>query len=84
MAETKKKGAKKVATKTAAKKSTSVKKTATKTIAKKAPVKKEINAKEETKKLTSEAAFSVWVDIFILVLIVLMFAVILYGYIIAK
>ena len=80
MAETKKKGTKKVATKSTAKKSTSVKKSTVK----KTPVKKEVNAKEETKKLTSEAAFSVWDDVFILVLIVLMFAVILYGYIIAK
>ena len=42
------------------------------------------NVKEETVRLTNEAKFSVWVDILILIFIVLMFAVILYGYIIAK
>ena len=47
----------------------------------KAPVK---NVNAEVTRLTNEARFSVWVDILILIFIVLMFAVILYGYIIAK
>ena len=38
----------------------------------------------ETEKLTNEAKFSVWVDVLILIFIVLMFAVILYGYLIAR
>ena len=70
MAETKKKVTKKEATKPA-KKETKV----TKKI-KEPKVKKEdekiitIKAVQETKKLTSEAAFSVWVDILILIFII--------------
>ena len=76
------------------KKKTTTKKTATKKVVPKKPnktpkkevVKKEekIDVAKENNRLTNEAAFSVWVDILILIFIVLMFAVVLYGYIIAK
>ena len=45
----------------------------------KEPVK---NNSIEMTRLTNEARFSVWVDVLILIFIVLMFAVIIYGYII--
>lgn len=83
MAETKKKVTKKD-TKTA-KKETKVTKKVTEPETKKEDEKIiTVKAVQEAKKLTSEAAFSVWVDVLILIFIVLMFAVVLYGYIIAK
>ena len=97
MAETKKK---KTTTKSTAKKTTTkkapVKKATKKASVKKAPTKRKTSDNKkvtitkipyevsEMNKLTNEAKFSVWVDILILIFIVLMFAVILYGYIIAK
>ena len=58
----------------------------TKTVVKTETVTKKVvkNAEVEVARLTNEARFSVWVDVLILIFIVLMFAVILYGYIIAK
>ena len=83
MAESKKKVTKKD-TKTA-KKETKVTKKVAETKTKKDDEKIiTVKAAQEAKKLTSEAAFSVWVDVLILIFIVLMFAVVLYGYIIAK
>ena len=93
MAETKKKETKKTTTKPVKKdtKKTAPKKDTKKVVKKEEPkVTKEDLIKEqelietETKKLTNEAAFSVWVDILILIFVVLMLAVVLYGYIIAK
>ena len=86
----KKKDTKKAVKKTEVKKEDKKKVTPKKVVKKEEPKKEEIKveteskAEKETMKLTNEAVFSVWVDIFILILIVLMFAVILYGYIIAK
>lgn len=96
MAETKKKTTTKKTVKSAAKKSATKKAPAKKTTTKKVPAKRKTSDNKkltitkvpyevsEMNKLTNEAKFSVWVDVLILIFIVLMFAVILYGYIIAK
>ena len=85
MAETKKKETKKTTTKPVKKETKKVTKKEPKKIEPKEEKKEELEKIEtETKKLNSEAAFSVWVDILILIFVVLMLAVVLYGYIIAK
>ena len=89
MAETKKKATTKKTTtkkttKSAPKKTTTKKAPAKKTVKKVTPKTEVKNVSAETTRLTNEARFSVWVDVLILIFIVLMFAVILYGYIIAK
>ena len=76
MAETKKK----TTTKAAPKKTTTTKKTT----AKKVPAKKvnnNLSNAEQSFKLTNDAMFNVWVDALILIFVVLMFVLILYGYV---
>lgn len=96
MAETKKTTTKKPAAKksttakkttsSATKRTTTKKPVATKTAVRKAPAKKTSNLSnaEQSFKLSNDTAmFGVWIDALILVFVVIMFALILYGYVMA-
>lgn len=76
--------AKKTKTKTAPKKAATTKAAPKKTTTKAAPkkvVSKNLSNADQSFKLTKDAMFSVWIDALILVFIVLMFVLILYGYV---